>query len=80
MGNSIKNTTVSNLRGLPAINTCVFVLSRVRLFVTLWTVAHQTPLSMEFSRQDYWSGLSFPSQEITIDNLNKAVLQLPEKL
>ena len=26
-----------------------------------WTVAHQAPLSMEFSRQEYWSGLSFPS-------------------
>ena len=28
---------------------------------TPWTVAHQTPLSMGFSRQDYWSGLPFPS-------------------
>ena len=28
--------------------------------VTLWTVAHQTPLSMEFSRQEDWSGLPFP--------------------
>ena len=36
-------------------------LSRVRLFATLWTVAHQAPLSMGFSRQDYWSGLPFPS-------------------
>ena len=36
-------------------------LSRVRLFVTLWTVAHQAPLSMGFSRQEYWSGLLFPS-------------------
>ena len=32
--------------------------SRVRLFVTPWTVAHQAPLSMGFSRQKYWSGLS----------------------
>ena len=31
--------------------------SRVRLFVTLWTIAHQTPLSRELSRQEYWSGL-----------------------
>ena len=31
--------------------------SRVRLFETLWTVAHQTPLSMGLSRQEYWSGL-----------------------
>ena len=28
---------------------------------TLWTVAHQAPLSMEFSKQEYWSGLPFPS-------------------
>ena len=28
-----------------------------------WTVAHQAPLSMEFSRQEYWSGLLFPSSE-----------------
>ena len=30
-------------------------------FVTPWTVAHQTPLSMGFPRQEYWSGLPFPS-------------------
>ena len=36
-------------------------LSCVWLFVTLWTVAHQAPLSMEFSRQEYWSGLPFSS-------------------
>ena len=36
-------------------------LSRVRLFVTPWTVAHQAVLSMGFSRQEYWSGLPFPS-------------------
>ena len=29
--------------------------------MTLWTVARQAPLSMEFSRQEYWSGLPFPS-------------------
>ena len=38
----------------------VCVLSCVWLFVMLWTVALQTPLSREFSRQDYWSGLPFP--------------------
>ena len=37
------------------------LVSRVRLFVTPWTVAHQALLSMEFSRQEYWSGLLFPS-------------------
>ena len=36
-------------------------LSRVRLFVTQWTVAHKAPPSVEFSRQEYWSGLPFPS-------------------
>ena len=36
-------------------------LSRVWLFATPWTVAHQAPQSMEFSRQEYWSGLPFPS-------------------
>ena len=39
----------------------VCVLSHVRLFVTSWTVIHQAPLSMEFSRQEYWSGLSLPT-------------------
>ena len=34
------------------------------LFATPWTVAHQTPLSMGFSRQEYWSGLPFPLQGI----------------
>ena len=36
-------------------------LSRVQLFATPWTVASQTPPSMGFSRQEYWSGLPFPS-------------------
>ena len=35
-------------------------LSYVQLFATPWTIAHQTPLSMEFSRQEYWSGFPFP--------------------
>ena len=39
----------------------VKLLSHVRLFATLWTVAHQAPQSIEFSRQQYWNGLSFPS-------------------
>ena len=36
-------------------------LSRVRLFATPWTVAHQTPPSRGFCRQEYWSGLPCPS-------------------
>ena len=35
--------------------------SRVRLFATPWTVAYQSPQSMGFSRQEYWSTLPFPS-------------------
>ena len=48
----------------------VKLLSRVRLFVTPWTAAYQAPPSVGFSRQEYWSGLLFPSpgdlQEIKI--------------
>ena len=36
-------------------------LNRVQFFATPWTVAHQAPPPMEFSRQEYWSGLPFPS-------------------
>ena len=36
------------------------MLSHVQLFLTLWTVARQAPLSMEFSRQECWSSLPFP--------------------
>ena len=39
----------------------VKLLSHVRLFATPWTVDHQAPPSMEFSRQEYWSGLPFHS-------------------
>ena len=42
---------------------CVCMLNRfssVQLLGTLWTVAHQAPLSMGFSRQEYWSGLPCP--------------------
>ena len=41
--------------------TCVLCrFSLVRLSMTLWTVASQAPLSMGFSKQEYWSGLPFP--------------------
>ena len=36
---------------------CAWLLSCVQLCMTPWTVAHQVPLSMGFSRQEYWSGL-----------------------
>ena len=37
------------------------MLSRIGIFVTPWTVARQAPLSMEFSRQEYWNELPFPT-------------------
>ena len=39
----------------------VQLLNYVQLFLTPWTVACQAPLSMEFSMQEYWSGLPFPT-------------------
>ena len=39
----------------------LLLLSPVQLFVTPWTVAYQTPPSMGFFSQEYWSGLPFPS-------------------
>ena len=44
-------------------NVCTYVkvVSCVQVFATPWTVAHQATLSMGFSRQEYWSGLPFPS-------------------
>ena len=47
------------LQCLPACLLSYF--SRVWLFATLWTIAHQSPLSMGFSRQEYWSGLPHPA-------------------
>ena len=51
------------LHGMQDLSSSVTVklLSRVRLFAIPWTVAYQAPLSMEFSRKEYWSGLPFPS-------------------
>ena len=39
---------------------CPWLLSHVRLLAALWTVAYQAPLSMGFSRREYWSGLPCP--------------------
>ena len=40
---------------------CVYALSHVWLFATLWTAVLQAPLFMGFPRQEYWSGLPFPA-------------------
>ena len=52
---------VWNQQRLMQVKVKVKSLSHVRLFATPWTVAHQAPPSMGFSRQEYWSGLPFPS-------------------
>ena len=64
-------------------------LSRVRLFATPWTAAHQAPPSMRFSRQEYWSGLPLPSPRtkanhifyslynITIKSTNQFLFSIP---
>ena len=45
---------------LPVLSLCCAKLLQLCLLVTPWTVAHQAPLSMGFSRQEYWSGLPDP--------------------
>ena len=53
---------------------CCAVLSRVQLSVTLWTVARQAPLSLEFFRQESWSGLPFPTPGIPTQGMNLGLL------
>ena len=56
-------------------------LSPVRLFATPWTVAYQVPLSMGFSRQEYWSGLPFPSPgDLPNPGLNPGLLHCRQTL
>ena len=62
---------------------CVKVksLSRVRLLATPWTAAYKAPLSMGFSRQEYWSGLPLPSRMTNLDNILKSRdITLPTKV
>ena len=55
-----KKTQISQL-GISVVVSVVHSLSQVQPCATPWTAAHQVPLSMEFSRQEYWNGLPFPS-------------------
>ena len=58
---------------------CSWVLSLVELLVILWTVAHQAPLSMGFSRQENWSGLPCPPPWDLLDpRIEPASLALQE--
>ena len=62
-GIKIAGRNINNLRYVDdtTLMQKVKVFSHVQLFVTPWTVAYQAPPSMGFSRQEYWSGLPFPS-------------------
>ena len=56
-----ENSTYDPYDSWQVTKPCVcYSISRVRLFVTPWTVAHQASLPMGFSRQEYWSGLPCP--------------------
>ena len=52
---------ISEEKNFTQVYKSVKSLSHVGLFAIPWTIAHQTPLSMGFPRQEYWSGLQFPS-------------------
>ena len=59
----------------------VKLLSHVRLWATPWTAAYQAPLSMGFSRQEYWSGVPLPSPMTNIDSVLKSRdITLPTKV
>ena len=45
---------------IPLTSPSAFSLSHIRLFAIMWTVTYQAPLSMGFSKQEYWSGLPSP--------------------
>ena len=55
------------------------LLSYVRVFATLWTVAYQAPLPMVFSRQEYWSGMTFqPPGDLPDPGIEPKSLTSPE--
>ena len=62
-------------------NHCCCMLSSfslVQLFATPWTVDHQAPLSMEFSRQEYWSQVPFPPPgDLSIPGIKPTSLMSP---
>jgi len=56
-------------------------LSRVQLLATPWTAAYQAPLSMGFSRQEYWSGVPLPAPMSNLDSILKSRdITLPTKI
>ena len=78
-----KSNKILSVYKLSSEYICICVLSRIWLFVTPWTVAHQFPLSMEFSGKEYWSGLpcsppeDLPNPGIKLGSLALQVDSLP---
>ena len=58
-----ENKTNNENKSNDSMKVKVKPLSRAQLFATPWTVTYQAPQSMEFSRQEDWSGLPFPSPD-----------------
>ena len=56
---------------------CMCLLHHLWLFSTPWTVARQAPLFMEFSRQEYWSGLPFPTPDLPDPRIEPTSLMSP---
>ena len=74
---SLSNSTIAPALSTGSVRAVLSCFSRVWLFATLWTVAHQAPLSMGFFRQEYWSGLPFPPPGIFLtQRLNPSLPQL----
>ena len=70
---------IYNIIYISSIYMCLYlyVLTCVQLFANPWTVDRQAPVSMEFSRQEYWSGLPFPSpRDLPDPGLNLCLLHL----
>ena len=61
MNNKVLWYSTGNCIEYPEIKTIASVFSCVRLFVTPWTVACKAPLSMEFFKREYWTGLPLPT-------------------
>ena len=63
----LKNQLTTEMNDFILADWCAQLLSCVQLFAILWTVDCQALLSMKFSRQEYWSGLTYPSSEDILD-------------
>ena len=64
--------------GATLLCSSVQLLSRVRLFAKLWTTAHQAPLSMEFSRQEYWTELPCSPPDLPNPGIKPVSLKSPD--